>query len=1117
MGAISDFVAAFHHNRADYLNIEKKVRELCEQSLQGYQFLWQSRVKAAESLEKKLRDRNNSYQNESKNVDDIKDLVGGRIRLARHQDFENVINVIRQVFHKVDQSQHPKLGPNASKLQARFRGYDGLHVYVKFRDPADEPYSHLLIEIQVMTGFMWNFSTLEHDIIYKQLHGQPSKRLRSHLESLQGVANLGEVVIQQFEEELRHSMKEMDSTPNQSDNDCDPNVMWEAAAEAANKVTAVNQNDKECIRALRLTDPREDKDRIEASKDRLLDGSCSWVFEDPAFVDWWINENSRIIWVHGDPGKGKTMMMMAITSELSRRLEGLHSSNTLSYFFCQNTNVDLNTTATVLRGLIYLLIDQNRALIRHVRAKYDSAGENLFIGGNAEYALRDILLNILKDDNLSRVYLMIDALNECDSDVHRFLQWIIEYSSTKVKWLITSRNEPAFTERLGDGRQLHTSLELNSSHVSREVSRFIEFKIKEIRDLKKYSQENLDFIQKELHEKADGTFLWVALVCEELRKARQYRAKKVLQAIPSNLDLLYTRMLGQVVGIQDEDDAASYRRILRLMMLAFRPLCLREISIFATSSNEPTDFDALEELIQYHSSFIIIRDQIAYFVHQSAKDYLESEKCSTIFQSGKASGHTEIADRCLELMSNTLVRNICQCKTSKTSREEVEGPVIDRCIPDYIQYSCLYWIDHFQMGVFRGSDRVLQFFRNHLLHWLEALSWVRHIFEIESMLFLLRSAVEVSMIVDESFSIQKMIAKIFGHQPSANVELLSFIDDATQFTSEFWYATPRYPLQIYELIHAFGPKASPIRHSISSQLDPWVEHYPSTEDWKMSLNFYSERVSAIKFSPTGQLLASASQDRTIRLWDLVTGTLQRTINSHTGRVKDFALSPTDRLLASASWGGNIKLWNPITGMLQNTLNGDLSNAINVVVFSPSGRLLASGLVNGTVRLWDPIKGITIQNMLEGYEGGIQDIAFSPDGRLLASISSWKTIRLWHVETNKLIKTFTDIRKQQATSFLNSSSEQLLFSADGSDLIIEETTCKITLPIFQPKTSSHLTQPVTSTKSSPLIHLDDQWIENGRSRSLLLPCSQLAEVYALHGNTLVIGTNKGEVLFFRFRV
>lgn len=727
MGAISDFIAAFRRDRDRYSTIEKEVEVLCKEALRDIEFLWQSRVKACESLEKKLRERIHDYNNESENVADVKDLVAGRIVLARWLDFQHVEEIVKQKFAFRSQTQHPKHGHNAINFQARFRGYDGLHFYVKRQGGTDEQSCNPVIEIQVMSAFMWGFSTLQHDIEYKQLHGEPDKDMLLCLESLKGVANLGEIGLQMYDKrffpEAKLSSQQSNIKPDLQ------TTIRKVMAEVG-----LDENDNQCLRDLRLTDPRHDKERIEASKDQVLDGSCSWVLKDPAFDTWWTRNDSRFLWIYGDPGKGKTMMMISLISEVSKRLNDLPGSNVLAYFFCQNTSSDLNTAVSVLRGLIYLLIDQEKKLIRHVRKSYDGAGRQLFEDGNALYALQAVLKDILMDQSLGDVYFMVDALDECDSTIHDLLKWIISTSSQvtpKTKWLTTSRNQPAFIERLGRGRQLHTSLELNSLHVATAVASFIAYKVKELADLKSYPSELQLFVRESLLEKAEDTFLWVALVCKELNDVRPQRVKSWLGKIPTGLIPLYERMLDQALHQKDDDDIEVCRRILRAVILAFRPLRLEEIALFAEVS------EGVSDLVGQCGSFITIREETAYLVHQSAKDFLSDRKRKDIFASGQEHEHAVTTRLCLEFMSNKLKKDICDFKTPGICLGDFDETRIETYLPFHIQYACLHWVDHLQQAgpteqetLLLGEDcRVFGFFKRHFLHWLEALSLMRKVSE----------------------------------------------------------------------------------------------------------------------------------------------------------------------------------------------------------------------------------------------------------------------------------------------------------------------------------------------------------------------------------------------------
>ena len=163
-------------------------------------------------------------------------------------------------------------------------------------------------------------------------------------------------------------------------------------------------------------------------------------------------------------------------------------------------------------------------------------------------------------------------------------------------------------------------------------------------------------------------------------------------------------------------------------------------------------------------------------------------------------------------------------------------------------------------------------------------------------------------------------------------------------------------------------------------------------------------VQSVSFSPDGQFLVSGSRDQTVKLWDYRTGECLRTLEGHTHRVKAISIHPQGTMIASASDDQTVKLWDVVTGDCLHTLHGHCDWVV-AVAFSPCGRWVASGSGDRTIKIWDVDSGRCIRT-LKGHTHRVRSIAFSPTLPLLASSSDDQTVRLWDSETGMLLKTLT---------------------------------------------------------------------------------------------------------------
>ncbi|MEG4119602.1 serine/threonine-protein kinase [Microcoleus sp. N9_B4] len=190
-------------------------------------------------------------------------------------------------------------------------------------------------------------------------------------------------------------------------------------------------------------------------------------------------------------------------------------------------------------------------------------------------------------------------------------------------------------------------------------------------------------------------------------------------------------------------------------------------------------------------------------------------------------------------------------------------------------------------------------------------------------------------------------------------------------------------------------------------------------------------VNTLAVSPNSSILASGGGDNNVILWDLKTGRRMRTIAAHKAAVNAIAFSRDGQTLASGSDDKTIRLWNVKTGSRLRTLSGH-AGGVNAIALSRDGTTLASGSQDKTVRLWNLGTG-EVRRIITGHGGPVNAVAFSPNGQIVATASTDNTIRLSNVQDGKRTRTFKGHSSWVRTIAFSPDSRTLI--SGGGDIIV----------------------------------------------------------------------------------
>ncbi|KAK5717437.1 hypothetical protein LTR17_016124 [Elasticomyces elasticus] len=730
-------------------------------------------------------------------------------------------------------------------------------------------------------------------------------------------------------------------------------------------------------------------------RDQWTEGTGHWILEDKKYLAWFkpakVSEGTRILWLSGGPGTGKSVLSSLIINEIVKQ------GCCCQYFFIRSSDQKSRGLSLLLRSVAYQLARSVPAVLERA---LDVTDEGFDLGTADARMIWERLFKsaVLSTPELPQpLYWIIDGVDEA-TDPRAVIRVLSDIHTTAadIRILFVSRKTSEISAAF---EKISSALKPDSTSIEAHLDDLHCYIGKEL-NLAASAEFQADVVQR-IVDGSQNNFLWVRLAVEKLNLCHtEADIDAALQELPAGMEALYDRMGSSIAQYQNTQDKALATSILQCITTSFRVLSIAELSQ-AIHEDTSRILDVQRSIVDLCAAFAVVdNDGNVAMVHQTARQYLLAGGSKRPYSIQKELAHAHMFTSCMRSLMVVGLRAKIQSQQT----------------PEFLDYAATAWSKHlvFMDYHWKPATEVLSKFLSG--PWI--LTWIHYLSETNQLGVLVEAARDLSIFFSRQHKIQGKLEEEGSTQLSRQSLLEGWASDLIKIVGKFGTILRRNPGAIYKLIPPFCPRSSSI-YQIFGKAEAMSLSVSgvSSEKWDDSIAHISFGLGsfAASIATAGShiaILATAENSMSTFLYDSSTfEALPASPIRHGERVQKIELNSAGTILATYGYR-RTSTWNITTGermfSIDNFKPGQ--KALTMLMIKHDTRLLVGTDdrclraldLTGESGSWQTVAELDEEEIEGHHLNSASFMATNRDGSLIAVAYRGHPLCAWEVDEPMLL-------------------------------------------------------------------------------------------------------------------